>query len=186
MHESTNRQKTWDPHSLSGWYLRMSTEHYRCHKIFCKKTHSEKISDTVFFWHRYITQPMVTPEDQIIKAIGDLSSALRHQVNIRGNEEMAVLQKMNDILNNTTTVLVEKKKNVTFKDPYQNQGWGEVGAICRNHLRLHKLQGWSQPPLTNHYAWFPPVDQQPIPKIPKLWPTLSAEDGQHEANRHLT
>ncbi len=21
MHESTNRQKTWDPHSLSGWYL---------------------------------------------------------------------------------------------------------------------------------------------------------------------
>ncbi len=27
------------------------------------------------------------------------------------------MQKMNDILSNTTTVLVEKKKNVTFKDP---------------------------------------------------------------------
>jgi hypothetical protein len=29
MHESTNRQKTWDLHSLSGWYLGTSTEHYR-------------------------------------------------------------------------------------------------------------------------------------------------------------
>ncbi len=60
---------------------------------------------------------MVMPEDQIIKAVGDLSSVLRHQVNICGKEEMAVLQKMNDILNNTTTVPVEKKKNVAFKDP---------------------------------------------------------------------
>jgi hypothetical protein len=60
---------------------------------------------------------MVTSEDQIIKADGGLSSILRHQVNIRGKEEMAVFQKMNDILNNTTTALVEKKKNVTFKDP---------------------------------------------------------------------
>jgi hypothetical protein len=55
MHESTNRQKTWDPHSLSSWYLRTSTEHYCCHKIFCKKTGSERVSDMVFFWHWYIT-----------------------------------------------------------------------------------------------------------------------------------
>ncbi len=82
MHESTNRQKTWDPHSLSSWYLGTLTEHYRCHKIFCKKTCSERISDTVFFRHQYITQPTMMPKDQIIKAIGDLSSALCHRVNI--------------------------------------------------------------------------------------------------------
>ncbi len=110
MHESTNRQKTWDPHSLSSWYIGTSMEHYRCHKIFCKKTCSERISDTVFFWYWYITQATVMPKDQIIKAIGDLSSALCHQGNICGKEEMAVLQKMNDILNNTTTVPVEKKR----------------------------------------------------------------------------
>jgi hypothetical protein len=92
MHESTNRQKTWDLHSLSGWYLGTSTEHYCCHKIFCKKTRSERKSDMVFFQHWYITQPMVTPEDQIIKAVRDLSSALRHRVKICGKEEMAVLQ----------------------------------------------------------------------------------------------
>jgi hypothetical protein len=77
MHKSTNRWKTWDPHSLSGWYLGTSTEHYRCHKIFCKKTRSKRISDSVFFQDQYITQPTITTDDQIIIAVGDLTSALR-------------------------------------------------------------------------------------------------------------
>jgi hypothetical protein len=72
MHESTERRKTWDVHSLNGWYLGTSDEHYRCHKIFCQKTRAERISDTVFFQHRYLTQPAVTPADAIIKAMGDL------------------------------------------------------------------------------------------------------------------
>ena len=88
MHESTNRRKTWDPHSLCGWYLGTSTEHYRCHKVFCKKTRSERISDTAFFQHRYITQPTITPKDQIIKAVSNLSLALRQRSNLRGREEM--------------------------------------------------------------------------------------------------
>ncbi len=121
MHESTNRRKSWDPHSLSGWYIGTSTEHYRCHKIFCKKTRSERISDTVFFQHRYITQPTVMPEDQIVKAVGDLSSALRHRINKQGKEEMSVLKKMHEILNNEAPKPVEKKqkkqRTVTFKDP---------------------------------------------------------------------
>jgi len=76
-HESANRRKTWDPRALTGWYLGTSFEHYRCHKIFCKKTRSERISDTVFFQHHYLTQPVTTPEDQIVKAVGDLTSALK-------------------------------------------------------------------------------------------------------------
>jgi hypothetical protein len=123
MHESTNRRKTWDPHSLTGWYLGTSTEHYRCHKIFCKKTRSERISDTVFFRHRYITQPTVTPEDKIVKAVGDLSSALRQRSNLRGKEDIEVLQKLNNILNNAPAEPVTKDNNttkvtkVTFRDP---------------------------------------------------------------------
>ena len=117
MHESTNRRKSWDPHSLSGWYLGTSTEHYRCHKIFCKKTRSERISDTVFFQHRYITQPSITPEDQVIKAIGDLSSVLRGKTNDKGRKEMSALKRLQGILNNTTASQQKKNKTVTFKDP---------------------------------------------------------------------
>jgi hypothetical protein len=65
----------------------------------------------------YLTQPMVTPDDQIVKAIGDLSSALRQRINARGKEEMEVLLKMNNILSNATTEKSDAKKKVTFKDP---------------------------------------------------------------------
>jgi len=96
IHESTNRRQSWDPHSLSGWYIGTSTEHYRCHRIFCKKTRSERISDTVFFQHRYLTQPIVTPEDQVIKAVGDLASALR--------EELTAIASVNISVNSVITI----------------------------------------------------------------------------------
>ncbi len=37
MHESTNRQKTWDLHSLSGWYLGTSTEHTAATKLSARR-----------------------------------------------------------------------------------------------------------------------------------------------------
>jgi hypothetical protein len=76
IHESPNRCKTWDPRTISGWYLGTSKEHYRCHKIFCKRTRSERILDTVWFKHRYITQPTITSDDIVVKAIGDIFAQL--------------------------------------------------------------------------------------------------------------
>jgi hypothetical protein len=61
---------------------------------------------------------MVTPDDQIVKAIGDLSLALKHQINAHGKEEMDVLVKMNTILSNAMTEISGGKKKVTFKDPF--------------------------------------------------------------------
>jgi hypothetical protein len=115
-HESTNRRRTWDPRALTGWYLGTSMEHYRCHKIFCKRTRSERISDTVFFQHQYLTQPSTTPEDQIVKAVGDLTSALRQRLNHKGEEELDVLKQMNEILNNKSSK-PSPQKHVTFRDP---------------------------------------------------------------------
>ncbi len=97
-HESTNRRKTWDPRALTGWYLGTSTEHYRCHVIFCKRMGAERISDTVFFQHRYITQPTVTPEDQIVKAVTDLASALKQRVNSQNLTTSALESKLDSRL----------------------------------------------------------------------------------------
>lgn len=49
IHEGPARRLKWAPHSVVGWYLGTSKEHYRCHLIFVKKMHSERISDTVVF-----------------------------------------------------------------------------------------------------------------------------------------
>ena len=114
MHESTERRKTWDVHSLNGWYLGTSDKHYRCHKIFCQKTRAERISDTVFFQHRYLTQPAVTPADAIIKAMGDLRSALKHRSNHSGNAEMEALRQMDSILTPEKTSGTQNQKRVTF------------------------------------------------------------------------
>jgi hypothetical protein len=82
----------------------------------------------VFFWHWYITQPTETPKDQIIKVVGDLSSALHQQVNACRKEDLAVIQKMNDILTNTTSKPVELKKTVTFRDPIPESRVGRSGG----------------------------------------------------------
>ena len=118
-HESANRRKTWDPRALTGWYLGTSFEHYRCHKIFCKKTRSERISDTVHFKHKYITEPTLTPEDTIVKALNDLTLALKERRNKKGIEELDALQRINDLLNNiptTTTTTTNSIRRVTFDE----------------------------------------------------------------------
>jgi hypothetical protein len=82
---------------------------------FCKRTRSERISDTVVFWHKYITQPEITPEDQIVRVVNDLTAALRQRVNTRGKEDMQILRKMNNILNSDDAG--HNKKTVTFAEP---------------------------------------------------------------------
>jgi hypothetical protein len=57
MHKSIDRQGTWAEHSIDRWYLGTSPEHYQCHIIYAKGTQSERLSDTVFFKTKFITQP---------------------------------------------------------------------------------------------------------------------------------
>ena len=55
--------------------------------IHVKKTRSKQITDTVWFKHKYITQPKVTPADQIVKAN-----------NVEGLEQMEALKKLKELL----------------------------------------------------------------------------------------
>jgi hypothetical protein len=75
IHEDSERQGTWVANTINGWYLQALPEHYQCHLIYVKKKKSERISDTVFFKHRYSTQPTVTVADLIVKALGDLTQS---------------------------------------------------------------------------------------------------------------
>ena len=68
-HIKPNRCKSWGEHASDRWYLKTSPDHYRCHWIFVKATRAKQISDTVFFKHEYITQPTMTTDDLVIKAI---------------------------------------------------------------------------------------------------------------------
>jgi hypothetical protein len=100
IHKRSEKRGSWAFNSIDGWYLRTSPEHYQCHVIYVKKTRSERISDTVHFKHKHITQPTLTPEDTIVKALNDLTNALKQKRNNKGIVEYEALQRIDEILNN--------------------------------------------------------------------------------------
>ena len=93
-HIKPGKRKAFGEHSADGWYLRTSPEHYRCHVVFVKTTRSRRITDTVFFKHKYITQPTITPADAIVKAYHDLTAAIN---GIKNNKSNAHLEALNRI-----------------------------------------------------------------------------------------
>jgi hypothetical protein len=71
-HIKPSVHKTWAAHTASGYYIRSAWEHYRCHKIYITDTKHSHISETVFFKHKYLTMPNLTPVDALIKAADNL------------------------------------------------------------------------------------------------------------------
>jgi hypothetical protein len=51
----------------------------------------------VHFKHKYITQPTLTPEDTIVKALNDLTNALKQKRNNKEIVEYEALQKIDKI-----------------------------------------------------------------------------------------
>ncbi len=104
----------WDVHSLNGWYLGTSDEQYWCYTIYCTKTKAERISDTVFFQHCYLMQPVVTPTNTMIKVMGDLCGMLKKSTSKVGMAEMEVLKQLDAILSGPVEIGTQKPKHVTF------------------------------------------------------------------------
>jgi len=97
-HIKPNRRKSWGEHSSNGWYLTTSPDHYRCHFIFIKATRAKRISGTVYFKHKHITQPTLMNKDLVIKAIQDLSNAIKGGKNLGGNTQIEAIKGLTDAL----------------------------------------------------------------------------------------
>ena len=110
---SPNRRESWEERSLDGWYLQTSPEHYRCHRIYVKKTRDERVSNTVTFKHRHITQPTVTPADVAIQAIKDLTKVMKSTTTVSNDEsEFEALKKLEVLVTNKLTVPNQKRDKV--------------------------------------------------------------------------
>ena len=77
VHDKTNKRGTWAYHSVDGWYLATSPEHYRTHLCHIKTTNSERFTDTVQFSHHKITKPAITHADKIMSPISDCNKAIK-------------------------------------------------------------------------------------------------------------
>ncbi len=63
-------------HTASGYYVGNAWEHYRCHDVYISETKSIRTCLTVFFKHKYLTMPSITPADALIRASDNLTDAI--------------------------------------------------------------------------------------------------------------
>jgi len=87
-------RETWAPHTASGYYLGNSKVHYRCHQIYISNTRHTRVCDTVFFKHKYLMIPTITPANALIKATDNLVDAISGVIPKNSITKDAVLQLM--------------------------------------------------------------------------------------------
>jgi hypothetical protein len=134
IHKRSERRGTWAANSVDGWYFWTSPEHYQCHVIYVKHMKSERVSDTVYFKHKHITQPTLTLEDTIVKALNDLTHTLKERRNTKGTLEIEALRKIDELLN--------KIPSSTMKQHHQQQNKESPLTRHPNHQRRRsQLQG---------------------------------------------
>jgi hypothetical protein len=86
-HVKPEDRRTWDTRSNAGFSLSTSMQHHQCFWVYITKTRATRISDTVFFKHQNITNPIVSPESHVVAASQQLATALKG--NIPAGNEMA-------------------------------------------------------------------------------------------------
>ena len=128
-HIKPSRRKTFGEHSGDGFYLRTSAEHYRTHVVFVKKTRAKRLADTVFFKHRYITQPTITKADAIVNAYNKLHQTITGIQHSKDDAQMEALERIKQIFDSakhaevprveqaTQEVLTQPVPRVAFDDP---------------------------------------------------------------------
>eukprot|EP00804_Cyclotella_cryptica_P002823 CCRYP_009357-RB/>CCRYP_009357-RB protein AED:0.24 eAED:0.24 QI:0/0/0/1/0/0/2/0/561 len=88
VHDKPHRHKSFAQHCTKGYVIGTSYEHYRCWKVWTPTSCTTRISATVFFKHKYITNPTVTPADAVIAAAANLSHLLTHNVQAHHNNKV--------------------------------------------------------------------------------------------------
>ena len=88
VHEKTDKRGTRSYHSVDGWYLYTSPEHYRTHACQIKSTRSERLTDTLQVKHKHITNPTISHGDKIMQAMADCMATLKGATTSSGKNEL--------------------------------------------------------------------------------------------------
>ena len=76
VHEKPHKRRMFAQHCKKGCVLGTSFEHYQCQTVWMVDSHNWRTSGAVWFKHKYLTHPSVTPADRITAAIGGLAKTL--------------------------------------------------------------------------------------------------------------
>jgi hypothetical protein len=76
-HNKPHKCRTYAEHCTKAFVLGTSTKHHQCWKFWAPTTRAMRISGAAFFKHKYLTNPSVTLEDQVIVAAARLTDTLQ-------------------------------------------------------------------------------------------------------------
>eukprot|EP00957_Ditylum_brightwellii_P079052 6012234-Ditylum_brightwellii.AAC.1 len=77
-HIKPHKHASWGFHAEDAWYVGPAMNHYRCHTVVMKEKAAQRITDTIEFKQHGVKVPNVTPTERIVKAIKDLTAAVRN------------------------------------------------------------------------------------------------------------
>lgn len=83
LHEKTDKHGMWTHHSVDGWYLITSPEHYRTHVCHVKATRSEWMTDTMQLSHKNITNTTIEHANTVMHTVSACALALKGIVDCR-------------------------------------------------------------------------------------------------------
>ncbi len=93
-HVKPTVQETWAPHTAAGYYISNAKEHYRCHQVYITNTKHLRTCETIFFKHKYLTMPTITPADALIKAADNLVDTILENLPLNTTTAQGVEQLM--------------------------------------------------------------------------------------------
>ena len=70
-------QRTYAPHTVSGWYLVPAANHYRWYNFYNIDTIGYTTPDTIVFFPEFMKMPNFSSRDMAIHAATDLGNALQ-------------------------------------------------------------------------------------------------------------
>jgi hypothetical protein len=179
-HNKPTKRRSWGEHSSDGWYIGIAPEHYRCHKIFVKATRAIRSSDTVFFKHKYITQPAITPADAIVKAYQDLLHAIWGIKNVKGSAHLEALQCIETTLTPPTHSTTQTLPTTHHRKPVPQQHPRVQIVLPNTNTRLIVTPNTNTatnaaPPRVEESLEFPRVEDDDTTQVaPQLSPIETA------------
>jgi hypothetical protein len=76
VNDQPHKHRSFAQHCRKVFFLGTSTKHYWCWKFWLVIMHATRILGAAFFKHKYLTNPVVTPEYRVIESAGALAQAL--------------------------------------------------------------------------------------------------------------
>ena len=175
VHEKTYRRGTWSYHSVDGWYLATSPEHYRTHLCHTKTTNSEWFTDIAQFSHKMITRPTITHADKIMVAIADCTKAIK---NMGSNDRADKMQKLLQLTENAVRHNEAMAKSVKPAPPTNaKQQDGITHALPRGRT-IQTLEDYDKRMTRNMTKDTPLLPRLPPTEVPRVEKpsTMMAQD----------